>query len=350
MNYHSIERVSDNIFYVNLTLFNQSLGTVSTSGIPVVINKIFNQPILSNPSDWTVSLIRMNLYGYNIPIIDLQKYLNPSSTTNTILEISFRVNNTVFTRPVIWVPVDASTGNDKYYYYTYNDFARIITNTFNTLTADVNTAFPGTINISPRLEYLPEQGKYTLCAESSVFASSIPTPNRVEIIFNKVLYDLLHALPIDSFENNSIVLYIERVLNPFGVDNINTIGGFQHYMMEQEYQSLGCLNSAKAIIVETDLPVVQTYEDNNLTNSLCATVKERIISKYNLDGDNGNNFKELVFVPSAEFEIDDLIGNQPLSRIQIKAFWVDVNNEKKYLYIGSRRQVSFKLMFRRKNK
>jgi len=344
----TIEKDGETV-YINLTQYNTSSSEFKHFNI----NKIFDEVILNDPSKYEMSIVRCQLYGTDIPIIDMKDYLQTGSLTNTELIVSFRVNNTVFSRPLVWASVSDATDDEKYYYYDYFNFVNIFNNALDLLTTDVNTTFPGTIGSAPRIEYNALQGRFTLFAQTTVFGDSIPLPNRVEIFLNGILYNLVRSLPTNfvDFNNYPLVLRlsIKEVLNPYGAsNNIITIAGRNHYGMIQEFPSLECLNSAKSIVIDTDMPVVQEYDDNSKTSQSTSTIQTSRANSFILDGVNGDIFNQVVYLPTAEYRIVNMNSQNALMRIGLKVYWTDSGGNKVPLNIAPKRQASIKLMFRKK--
>jgi len=342
----SIKRDESHI-YVNLNQYNTGLFDE-----PINIQKIYSEVILPNSDDYEMSVIRFDLYGINLPIINLQNYFIGGIAPTTILDIKFVYNSVEFIRPLVWVPF--STVPNDYLYYDYNHISTIFNNALNLLTADVNAAFPGTINIAPRIEYDPLTTRYAFYAEKSVFQDNLPNP--VQVWLNGTLYDLFQNLPSLFFVDSTAVsqsytrLKINQVLNPYGADNSKIISGINHWMMIQNTQSLIALNSANSIVLTSDLPIVEEYISSiGSGNDNTATIQYPIISDFVLDSQNGYEvFNHVVYIPSAEYRMLSLTGSRPIQSIKLKMFWTDANGKLNPLLLAPKRRVNIKIMFRKK--
>jgi hypothetical protein len=337
--------------YVNLNQYNNS-----NTDQYVNLTKIYSEVLLPNPSEYEMSVIRFDFYGLRIPIINLQNYFVGGIAPTTILEISMIYNNITFTRPLIWTSFSSSI-ND-YLYYDYNHIAVIFNNALNLLTSDVNAAFPGTIAISPRIEYDPLTTRYVIYADKSVFGNSLPNP--VQLWLNTPLYELFHSLPYSfSTESSSTAYSIERIF--FGqvlnvnstIDNSKIISGIDHWGMVQETQALISMNSAKSIVLTSDLPIVEEYISNvgvENTGGNTATVQYPIVSDFLLDSPNGYEiFNKVVYLPTAEYRMLSLSGSRPIQSIKLKMFWTDSNGNLNPLILPPKRTLSVKIMFRKKD-
>lgn len=335
--------------YVNLNQYNTGLIDE-----PINIQKIYSEVILPNSSDYEMSVIRFDLYGINIPIINLENYFVGGVAPNTILEIKFVYNATQFIRPIVWQSF-SSVPND-YLYYDYNHISTVFNNTLNLLTSDVNAAFPGTINIAPRLEYDPLTTRYAFYAEKTVFTDSLPNP--VEVWLNGTLYDLFQNLPSIFFQNATGTsqsftrLKINQILNPYSaLDNSKIISGIDHWSMIQNTQALIALNSANSIVLTSDLPIVEEYISSigGISSDNTATIQYPIVSDFILDSENGyQTFNHIVYVPSAQYRMLSLSGSRPIQSIKLKMFWSDANGKLNPLLLAPKRRVNIKILFRKK--
>ena len=334
--------------YVNLNQFNNTVFDQEIN-----IQKIYSEVILPNANDYEMSVIRFDLYGINIPIINLRNYFVNDIPPNTILDIKFVYNGTEFIRPLVWQSF--STYPNDYYYYDYNHIATIFNNTLNLLTTDVNTAFPGTISIAPQLQYDPLTTRYALYAEKTAFTDNAVNP--VEIWLNGTLYDLFQDLPLLFFQNSTGVsqsfsrLKINQVLNPYSaLDNTKVISTIPHWTMIQETQSLIALNSANSIVLTSDLPIVEEYISSiGGETQNTATIQYPIVSDFVLDSPNGYElFNHIVYVPSAQYRMLSLTGSRPIQSIKLKMYWTDANGRLNPLLLAPKRRVNIKILFRKK--
>ena len=333
-------------FYINLSLYNPT-----TTGKIVNVDRIFDEVIVPNPSKYQCSLIRSNLYTNDLPIIDMRQYLQNSSTTQYDLYITFTFLGVDYTRNLVFTQFSDTTDLDRYYIYNYINFAKMINDTLSLLSNDINTVVPGTITDIPIIQYIPELGRFSIFAEQSVFNDSSGT---VQIWFNNTLYDLLNSLPkifTSSVSPKNIRLSIREIVNPNGINNINTTN-FTNPVLEmiQQYQSLELLNSARSLIFNTNLPVVLEYDDeaNRYGDTQVYPTKVNRLNSTILTGINGNIFKENTYIPTAEFQMLDLEGTTPIYRIQIQAFWIDNLGIYHNMYLSPRRTATFKILFRKK--
>ena len=336
--YTKTEPDNEGQFYVNLSIYNPS-----NQFEKFIINRTFDEVIVDKADEYDVSLVRATLYCNTIPIIDIKPYLQAGSLTNTDLYITFTYLGVDYTRALVFNPASFSNLTDefRYYIYNYNTFCTMFNNTLALLTNDVNTITPGLISIVPTLQFDPELLRFSLFAEASVFND---TTGVVQIWLSNILYNLVSRLPYTFYSpftgNKSLRLSIREILNPYGQNNVV---GLQ-YAMLQEFPTLECMNSAKSVIFNTDLPVVFEYDDNAQTN----IVKTRRLNSFILDSPNGDFFTKVEYIPTNEYRICELIGTSSINKIRIDTVWTDALGNVHNIEIAPKRTNSVKLMFRKK--
>jgi hypothetical protein len=345
--YNQTKEDENGIVYLNLTLFNNL-----NFGQLLNINRVFNEVIIPDASKYEVSLIRANIYTNDIPIIDMRQYLQSGSTTVYDLPITFVFGGIDYTRRLQYVAFGNTTDNDRYYIYSYSSFALMFNNTLTLLANDINTVVPGTITDIPKLQYVPNIGRFCLFAEASVFNDNTGT---VQIWLDTILYNLLNSLPKLSYSTVSpknFRLSIREVINPNGQNNVSSFGFTNpNYQMIQEYPSLETMNSCKSIIFDTDLPIVQEYDEegNRLASTtLLDTVERPRLNSVIPVGENGNIFTQITYIPNSEYDMCSMVSAIPIYKIGLKAYWIDTLGKLHNMYISPRRTASFKIMFRRK--
>lgn len=329
-------------FYVNLSIYNNSNDFEYFT-----INRTFDEVIVEKASDYNVSLVRATLYCNTIPIIDMKPYLQAGSSTDTDLYITFTYLGIDYQRPLIFNPATFNNLNNefRYYIYDYNNFAQVVNTTLALLSADINAVTPGLITIVPKLEYSADLGRFSMFGEIPVFND---TTGVVEIWLNNVLYNLVSRLPYLFFDfstiNKNLRLSFREVLNPYGQNNI--VGN--QYAMLQEFQTLECLNSAKSVIFNTDLPIVKEYDDNTSTSNSTNTTQTSRLNSFILDAPNGDFFTKVEYLPTNEYRYCELTGNNSINKIRIEAFWTDSLGNVHRIELAPKRNNNLKLLFKRK--
>lgn len=329
-------------FYVNLSIYN------NTNDFQYfIINRTFDEVIVKKADEYDVSLVRATVYCNTIPIIDIKPYLQAGSATNTDLYITFNYLGVDYQRPLIFNSTNFNdlTDDFRYYLYDYNMFAQMFNDTLALLSNDINAVTPGLITTPPTLQYNADLERFSLFADINVFNDTTGT---VQIWLGNVLYNLVSRLPYLFFDfftpNKNLRLSFREVLNPYGQNNI--VG--TQYGMIQEFQALECLNSAKTIIFNTDLPIVKEYDDNTSQTNNTNTTQVGRLNSFILDAPNGDFFTKIEYIPTNEYQICELKGTNSINKIRIEAFWTDSLGNIHRIELAPKRNNNIKLMFKKK--
>jgi hypothetical protein len=128
--------------------------------------------------------------------------------------------------------------------------------------------------------------------------------------------------------------------------------------MYQEFSTISQLNPVKSIVFTSNLlPVNPSYAgdpvvittNNNVLQTASNNAYVNVISDYQVELIKGNETKPLVqYVPTAEYRLFDLIGNNPLGTLNLQCFWKDRFNHLVPFKLKTGCTASIKLMFRNK--
>jgi len=341
----------DSHVYINLSIYNPS----NSQDIIANYQKTFDEVILPDPSQYEGSIIRFSLQGQDIPITNFRNYLQTGSSVNTILTVRLVYNNVIYDAPVVWSPFGpVGSEETRYYVYDYDQICSLINNAFTTATTNANLGGAG-ISLAPRIQYDPTTNRFVLYAEKSRFANNVI--GGVQIWFNQVLYDLFQSLPFTTYDLNGFIrLSVDRVLNPrentaTANDNTKLIGAVNTWAMIQNYPTLQQLNTARSIVITSDLPCVNEYINSigEVNSSNVSSIQLPIVSDFILASELGYDvFTQLNYLPTAEYRIFDLVSSSPLTKISLNFFWSDQQGVLHPLIISPKRTISCKVMFRKK--
>ena len=333
------------IIYIDLVQYNSS-----TENQVINIQRIYDEVILKNANEYQMSIVRFDFYGIILPIINLQNYFINNTPPTTVMQVKLTYNATDFIVPITWVPFSTPP---SFNYYDYNHFTRIVNNALTTATANLNTVFPATITIPPRVEYDPLTTRFVLYGEQAVFTDTLPNP--VILSLSNVLGDLMHSLPYNFFETGSPSFFRMSFREIFGsnaTNNSKIVSGVPCWAMIQEYQSLSGMNSAKSIVLTSDLPIVEEYINsigNEFSGGNTSTIQLPIVSDFILNAPNGYDiFNYVVYQPTAEYRMISLSGSRPIQSINMKMFYQDANGILTPLLLPPKKSINIKLMFRKK--
>jgi hypothetical protein len=363
--------------------YDVSISNLDTEDfVPPVINfnEIRNIPFLNDPSKYYMSIIRFSIdTGASLPVF-IPEIVNGTTDINeTIYKITMVYNNTAHSQTVMWSPqnkiaalplppsscangeADLSTG--YYYCYNYQYFLDLVNNAFEACIEQ----FGGASTSIPPI--------FTFDSQNKVFILNCPYPyynsneaNPIKIFLNPPLYQLFGSLPF-TIEKQNLTLGINNKQNiqlqvgTFGGANVvefplnPPIGEPQYQVVQcfQEYSTLSQWTPCTAIVfTSSTLPIVsnqvsapliyidgqtQTFSSNN--SNICPIITDLVSS----DGQYNPN---LVYNPTAEYRLIELIGTKPLYNLDIQVYFRDRHSRLYPLRLPAGGVATLKFLFTKK--
>lgn len=436
------------VYYNALIIDNRTGLTSQSQDPPVKFQETRSVPIIGDSSKYAFSIVRANLNGPNlylpmfIPTI-ASGIANISNNINlTIYTVTMKITyryvvasvvynfDTEATASIIWEPentapviaeppippVAAGTltqdlGNQYYWCYTYSHWLGLTNKALTAARDACNVAFranyisptgwnlpgpaPQTSTQPPKIQYNPDDYKFSLYADSYGFGDPIPGgPNvnfgvggvgstatsygtnaqeAAELWFNDNTFGMYANFPA-NYQNLSLNKQWRLLVYPILFNNVFTVAlpaAFQppipptiatisYYVMIQDYPSTSTLWSPIESIVFTStmLPLVfeqvgapVTLGDGNNTQQLGSDANfQPIITDISLTNTTSHDYKSFIqYLPTAEYRMTSLQRSKvAVGNIDIQIFWKNRLDGKLYplfLYNGS--SVSLKCMFRR---
>lgn len=186
----------------------------------------------------------------------------------------------------------------------------------------------------PFINYNTDNGFFEVYNDVS---SSDNNANAVQLYLSSDLYILISGLPIDS-----------PVINPYGTNsttlippnyarvnfniapannNVVTIDGNDYVKINQAYRSLSRWYTLKSVLLASDsIGVRSHYVAQSSQNSV--TVYRNIISIVDIifdDRDPNQSGGIITYIPSGEFNYNDLVGDGALKTLQFELLFFDVH-------------------------
>lgn len=376
MSYGSAEK--NDILYYNVSIDNTG-NTVSgkTYGndalqIDANIQANNNQPIVENPADWYGSIVRMEVPGFQIPLINIQikTPINSSADINTMINSFTLGYGNTYTNQInlIWTPQVYSTVGqtpsyvfpaekqiyDPYYYcYNYQTWVNMMNTALKTAMTELKALVPAVAGSQdPFFYYDATTQLFSLYAPTAYFDSNLP--NYITIYFNSV----------SSFFFNGFYFNEKSVGSANGTDeyfiiqnynNINTktIGGNNYIVLQQEFCNLAYISPLKSIILSTNMNVVsEIFYINNpraIQNNQFINVLTDFLPDLSGGNEAGVGSKIFIYNASSLWRLFQFVDRQPLYKFSVDIFWADVNNNITRLQLPKGLQANIKMMFINKN-
>jgi hypothetical protein len=290
------------------------------------------EPVLYNPSDYELAIVRFSIPAQNIPIFLWKE----NSFSVSIKYLTF-----TFTTVLQFIP-NSSGGSYDYYgksIWNYQDLIDSINvgllASFNAFVAGT-PAFGGKPTLPPYMIYTAST---ELCALVAPIAYDTTIANPVYIYFNNNLSNYFPALPNFGTADLILTKWI-RVKNNF--NNKSTIGGNDYYTMTEEYSTLFLWNDLQKILLETD--TIPTLPE--LLGSQTNKTRKIITDFEPLSSINDRS--TIQFFPQGALRFYDLISNYPLTNMNVKIYWADKAGTQYPIYLNNTDNLTIKIYFKRK--
>ena len=381
---HSKKNNGPNVSYYTLSMTNNTL-----SPAPLQITQTSDQPIIDNPNDYEMSIVRFTVPGQSLPIFKF--ILDPTESdplqSNYAIGIIYNNGGTKvgFAETLDYLPSRTDRENPTkidYNVYSYEIFIKMINNSFSKVFDDFNTAFPQanrnkpfikfdsvtgllSVNLNNYWSVTPVSGAYTTSNDGLPEIQN----GEAQIWINSALYTYLRgfnwyfcelAYGTYPLTVENIVLSLNYMLYPIDISPDPT-PSTTVYPICQQFSTLGSWNDVVSIVVSTaaipvireSFPLVDTdYKQSDVLASqinISGTVNvNAVISDFAVADAGTELFQTLEYLPSAEYRIIALSSGIPLKTIDFNFQWLDRYNKFNQMYLGCNENATIKVMFRKK--
>jgi hypothetical protein len=378
-----------------------------TNAVDLSFEQTRTIPYINHPRDFYMSVVGFEMDTQSIPVFICDPIVGQSNVNDTVYTITMNyitnsgLNNKVVQQRVQWSPEDKSATQptglvpdsynmDPYYYaYTYQHFIALV----NKALDDCWTALaipvssppnPNTLRAFISLEgdkvILNAQNALCLTDSSGNIANNNNTlvkATGIKIYFNTELYNLFSSFeaikiaqplvnigPASSVLNSNYQLLFAKnqsstniKLTPtlfVGIPPVLTYGMSQNF---SEYSPLPYWNPIDKVVFTTaQLPVVpqlvaaaSNYYSDSQTSGTNADVSY-ILCDFSAQLATGTEYKpNITYIPPAEYVLNELYGDVPLSSISIYVFWKDKFGDLHPFLLEAGGTALLKIMFRKKD-
>lgn len=309
--------------------------------------------VIQRPQDYTMSIIRFSL---PIDCVPLFKY--PVDVTNinpnvSYCEIGIRAGGVNYMYPLVYIPRNSLPPpvvgvppeyltNEQSISQYYDMFS------INHMITMINTAVAAAVTISgiagnsPYYRWDPASELITLYIPNTMMAAG------QQVVVNKYMKDYLAAFEYyeDRTTINAPLFY--HINNGKNLD----ISGYHLHV--QEYVAIALwMDIRKIIIVSRTLPIASEILPDQITtqtsqlpvfSGVSSTLP--VVSDFVLSYDQFNQISSvIVYNPSAQYRYVDLIGTNPINKIDLQFFYMDRFGNKLPIYISPTNEISVKIAF-----
>jgi hypothetical protein len=363
--------------YYNVNITNNDV-TGTNAPPPIDFVETRNQPYLSNPSEYYMSVIRFSVDTPTLPLFIPQPVvgsLNPDTLIYTVT-MEYKTYtaqvNLIFARQTQAiepppVPItQANIENQYYYIYSYQWFVDTMVNpalfsayaALQALVVAGGEVLPS--NYPPFMLWDPSNSTAILNCDTDGYNFAI-LDDPIKIYFNTPMYTLFSSFSASYFGTtaqqgkNFLLNVYDTGFNVFQ----NNSNGITYIQVIQEYPTASLWNPVVSIVFSTSLmPIVpeltaapaifvggsgfsSSGNNSNLTN---------VLTDLEVPLTAGWETKPTVnYTPNAEYRLCDLFGTSPVYSINVTVYWKDRFGNLFPLTLSSGGNANIKIMFRRKD-
>jgi hypothetical protein len=380
------KRDTPNKVYYDITISN--LDTVDSVPPVLYFNETRNSPFILDPESYNLSIVRFTLDTNTLPIIQPEIQPSPNSNVNlTSYSITLEWTNPVapfqtFTEQTFltYIPQNKQAiipappsqtlsglqNNDTGYYdiYNYQYWILLVNNTFQTCFTALNAQVVGAGLVlpsafAPTMSWDTQTNLAILNADQAGYNDT--TANYIGVYFNPALWNYFSSFPF-IIESNDVVPNGKNtriIMSGFGGANVvpfpPVAPTYTALQIVQEYSTVALWTPVTSIVFTSNtLPIV--------ANQVSAPLLFYNGKRYQSGGNNSNIAQiitdfvaeggiykpNLVYIPSAQYRLVDLVGNSPLYNIDIEVFYKNRVGVFIPLRLGSGGTATVKILFTRK--
>jgi len=379
-------RDTPNHVYYDITVSN--IENTSTGPPNIYFNETRNSPFVLDPQSYSLSIVRFTLDTNTLPIIqpDIQpspnsnvnltnysitlEWSNPVAPFQTFIQQSFITYIPQNKQAIIPAPPSQTlTGlqnNETGYYdiFNYQYWILLINNTFQQCYTALNAQVVGAglalpSAFTPTMSWDVDKNIAILNADQAGYDDT--ASNYIAIYFNSPLFNLFSSLPfiIESTDITSGGKNARIIMSGFGGANViqypPVAPTYVALQIVQEYSTIALWTPITSIVFTSNtLPIVanqvsapllffngKRFQSGGNNSNIAQIITDFVAS-------DGIYKPNIVYIPSAQYRLVDLVGNSPLYNIDIEVFYKNRVGEFIPIRLGSGGTTTIKLLFTRK--
>lgn len=354
MQVSKIKSSRDNV-YLNVVI--QPLASNGANNTVAKYNETLTIPVLSNPADYYMSVVRFSLPIDQIPLFKFPVEVAQANPNISYLNIGVRAGGVNYTQPIVYVPMNTLAApvpsggpqfftNEQSVSEYYNIFS--IGHMINMINTALGLAFvaSGIAGTAPFYRWDPVSELISLFVSTGMVAAG------QSVFVNKYLKDYLssfhYLLDNSTFADDYLYYTQYDANNPI-------VGGFHEF--KQEYVSIALwMDIRKILIVSRTMPVATEVLPDQITtqtsqlpvfSGLSSSLP--IVSDFVLSYDQFNQISSvIVYNPSSVYRLVDMIGNTPINKIDLEFMYQDKYGNRFPIYLSPSNEASVKILFVKK--
>lgn len=357
----SIEHKDNGHIYYNATFTNRPPDDPNLAvPMPAKFIDTRSEPILTNPSEWEMSVVRFDTSSALIPVSVIP--IITGILGNTYLQVSIRRT-----------PLDEGTAFVTLTDHGYTDLGLPAGSvmSYQQLLDDVNTAYAAAYaalivkpagSAAPQFIWNASEQLIDLYVDPS-YVRAPPADATLTIGMSQSLQVFLNGWI--TRKTQIATAQYQLVLNPSEALVQPAIGARTNlplsvqaapatlYKFQQQATMVGQWNNARTIIITSSLlPSRPEFIPTNVTanSNSVSSGSARIISDFLLPPETNPMIGRTIleYLPTAEYRVIDLVGDAPLYSIDMQMLWTDFLGNVYPLILAPGSTFSAKILFRRK--
>lgn len=307
--YRDAQRINQGVNESDIVYLN--INIKGSSNPDKFIDAIYNEnrtvPILDNPKDWIVGMIRFVAPSYNIPIFKWStQYPQPLEDPNLV--VYFRFNNILVSSTVKYITKTTIPLEFGRVIWNYTDFLTMI----NVAIADAFALIQGVAGWNPLIK-CPRLVLDSTTNLISLYSDALmATGSGIDLIFSNLLYSYF---PSFSTKENTLIilnkyLYILNINNNI-INNVTYLG-VAGYAMLQEYSTLSLWSGVDKLLFISNTIPVDTELDGGQLN-----IQSRVIFDFVIDNSQLNDGTAIIYNSQGNQRWYNLLSSFPMKQTDI---------------------------------
>ena len=335
------EKNGDENVYYNIVIENNSPKDIDQALVPALFSENRVQPILDNPCDYELAVVRFSVPAYTIPIMFFRN--DEGDYKDEFYSVTLSYDGHDENERLQFIPNDDGTPlYGKPAIWFYQELLDSLNNALALAFTNMKLAKPASPPTeAPFMTFDPVTQLFSFYAEKLYDINGAPT---IEIFFNPILFKLFSTLRANE-RDIAVKPYYEKNFQIVVSDdklNSSTYNGKDYYIMKQSNDTLYLWNDFQSIVFETNtIPINPEFlpSQNN--------VIRRIITDFEPLSDTPSH-QVVQYYPQGPLRYYYLKSNYPINAIDMRVLWGDTRRKTYPVLLTTTDILTCKLLFRKK--
>lgn len=377
----NINKPESDVIYYNILINNSTTNVIQAN-----YSEQRTIPLLYNPAEYYMSIIRFSVTGFSIPIFVMPvTTLTPPLTTPYTVTLAYNdgTDITIIKKDVIFYPRDTFdtlttpvNPQDPYYFvYEYQHFIDLINLAYQNALADLITATGGgaspiTTAIAPYFIFDAQTQLISLVATTTFYQIPLTSINtyspalpsgKIGIYCNSDLFNYIQGLPVIHQAQGSALgtdywlLITDEKNNWYNPPYLAPATPPNYLIMTEQFNTLNNWNSFTSLaFLSNSLPTLKEFSPQvnvqNIGNTQSGANTIPILTDFvpllQFAGDQRGDF---VYNPTGPYRLVNLMTNTPIYAVDLNVVWFDQYNRQYPVLLEPGQSISLKIMFVKKS-